>query len=222
MYSDNVTNSPSTYVQYDIQEYEQNDSFDETDYYTENRNQEHSNGKQGGCTICGQEMRPFYKPSTSSQADEDDHEVELFHKNILVFSTERIPICGVIDIQDEQPAITCISSCNNEEYCAKQSVSSSHPLVINTGYSQSAFTDSLTLTSPCVQTDYIYGNQSEYVSTEFSFRKRCALSNVPIDYDDVSAVTTASKLTNNDAHSLSDSVLQLTDCSSLKFNESPK
>lgn len=180
-------------------DYQPSDLLDDLSNYSEDQN--HPNL----CTVSGEERRPFYEPTSSRQADEEDQHVELFHKNLLVFPNSSY--------EQETDTVPSCSYDYNEDRTSSNGGA-------NTGLTQSDLTGSSSSTSRRARVDYGYSNQCEYLPSEISQRKRSSsLKLLSCDKREILATSVSLSFPHN---SPEDSVLQVTDCSSPEFSEPSK
>lgn len=204
LYKHNVLNADLSYVN------GENDDYQNSDYLDDDTNSYSEENFTNLYTIsAGEDRRPFYEPTTSRQADEEDQHVELFHKNILVFPTSR---------EQNQDTVPSCSYGYNDEPCSPYGYD-----MASTGFTQSDLTGSSSSTSRRARTDYAYGNQCEYVSSEFSRRKRSSSLKI-LTSDEKKTILGESAMFQRAGTSISpeESVLQVTDCSSPEFSEPSK
>lgn len=210
-----ILENPNAFISSpDNDEYQSNDLDDFDSYSSDHGHNAHL------CSVRTNEERgPFYEPTTSRQADEEDQHIELFHKNILAFpSYERedtVPSCSY-EYNERQ-----LSECENDVVTGVH-VDDLQPA--KTGFIQSDLTGSSSSTSRRAQNNYNYGNQSEYVLPEFPLRKHSSSFKLSSNEDRIGLMVSAysSPYLHHQSSMPEDSVLQLTDCSSSEFSEPSK
>lgn len=204
-----ILENPNAFVSADLDEYQSNDLDDFDSYSSDHGHNAHL------CSRVNEDRAPFYQPTTSRQADEEDQHIELFHKNILAFPAyergDTVPSCSY---EYESQLSQCETNVPTIDDLTRA----------KTGLTQSDLTGSSSSTSRHVQNNYNYGNQSEYVLPTFPLRKHSSSFKLSSSEDKMGLMVSAysSPYLHHQSSVQEDSVLQLTDCSSSEFSEPSK